>query len=317
MDVVGIDVGKQELHAVLLQGDRTARKSVGNTQTGHEQLFRWLTNRRVKDAHVCLEATGSYGIALAEFLHDRGCKLSVVNPAQIKAFGRSELVRTKTDAVDAGLIARFCRASCPPLWAPPPQHIRELRALVRRRETLTDLMTAERNRLEAATTREVQRSIRAIIRNLRAELQRLEAEIDRHVDQHPDLRAQIDRLDEIPGFGVLTAVKVIAETNAFAVCKTAKEIVAFAGLNPRLYQSGSITRRGRISRIGNPALRKALYYAALSAKNHAAYFRPFVARLTASGKRPKVIITAIMRKLLVLAFQLTKAQTHFNPAYGP
>ena len=316
MDVLGIDIGKYELHAVLLQGERTARKSVGNTQAGHEQLLRWLTNRKATKVHVCLEATGAYGIAVAEFLHDQGCVVSVVNPVQIKAFGRSQLVRTKTDAVDAALIARFCRANQPLPWKPAPTHIRVLRALVRRRETLTDLLTAEGNRLEAATTKEVKRSIRAVIRNLRAELKRLETEIDRHIDQHPDLRAQIDRLDEIPGFGALTAIKVIAETNAFTVCSSSNEIVAFAGLNPRLYQSGSITRRGRISRIGNSALRKALYYAALSAKRHAAYFRPFVARLQAAGKRPKVIITAIMRKLLILAFQLTKTQTHFNPVYS-
>lgn len=316
MDVLGIDVGKYELHAVLVQGERTTRRSVGNTQTGREQLLKWLTNRKATNVHVCLEATGVYGIEVAELLYDQGCVVSVVNPAQIKAFGRSELVRTKTDAVDAALIARFCRATQPLPWKPAAMHIRELRALIRRRETLTDLQTAEGNRLEAATTKEVKRSIRAVIRNLRAELKRLETEIDRHIDQHPDLRAQIDRLDEIPGFGALTAMKVIAETNAFTVCNSSNEIVAFAGLNPRLYQSGTISRRGCISRIGNPALRKALYYAALSAKNHAAYFRPFVVRLQAAGKRPKVIITAIMRKLLVLAFQLTKTQTHFNPAYG-
>jgi transposase len=316
VDVLGIDVGKSDLHAVLIQGERMARKSVKNSQTGHEQLLRWMTNRKSKDVHVCLEATGSYGIAVAEFLYDRGFLVSVVNPIQIKAFGRSELVRTKTDAVDAALIARFCRATHPMRWQPPPAHIRELRALVRRRETLTELITAESNRLEAATTKEVQRSIKTVIRNLRAELKRLEEEIDRHVDSHPDLRTQVDRLDEIPGFGALTAVKVIAETYAFTVCNSSKEIVAFAGLNSRLYQSGSILRRGHISRIGNASLRKALYFAALSAKQHAKYFRPFVDRLKANGKCPKVIITAIMRKLLILAFQLTKTETHFNPAYG-
>ena len=249
MDVLGIDIGKHELHAVLLQGEKMARKQVGNSDAGHQQLLNWLTNRKATDVHVCLEATGVYGIAVAEFLHDHGFKVSVVNPAQIKAFGRSELVRTKTDAVDAALIARFCRATQPLAWTPPAIHIRELRALIRRRETLSDLLTAEGNRLEAATTKEVKRSIRAVVRSLRAELKRLEDEIDRHVDHHPDLRMHIDRLDEIPGFGALTAMKVIAETNAFTVCDNQAEIVAFAGLNPRLYQSGSIARRGRISKL--------------------------------------------------------------------
>lgn len=316
MDFVGLDVGKSELHAMLLQGDRVSRKSVANKDHGFQQLLKWFKNRNVTDLHVCLEATGSYGIAIAEFLNDQGYKVSVVNPSQIKAFGRSELVRTKTDQVDAGVIARFCRANQPPAWAPPEPHIRQLRALMRRRETLTEMVVAEQNRLEAYNPPDIRRSIESVLTNLQAELKKLESDIDDHVDRHPDLRDKIDRLDEIPGFGSLTAMKVFAETNGFQVCKTRKEIVAFAGLNPQVYQSGSITRRGRISKIGNANLRKALYYAALSAKNKSAYFREFVQRLQAAGKRPKVIITAVMRKLLILAFILMKEGSRFDPAYA-
>ena len=315
MDFVGVDVGKRDLHVALLQEDHLAQKSVSNTLHGFEQLLKWFTNRKVQDLHICLEATGTYGVALAEFLHDAGYRLSVVNPGQIKAFGRSELVRTKTDRVDAALIARFCRANQPASWAPPPLAIRELRALIRRRETLTTMISAEKNRLDPGTTPGVRRSIRSVLRNLQAELKALEGEIDRHLDQHPDLREQIDRIDEIPGFGNLTAMKVFAETNGFTVCRTSRQIVAFAGLNPKLYESGSIRRRGRISKIGNAALRKALYYAALSAKNHSAYFQPFVQRLAAAGKRPKVIITAVMRKLLVLAFAISKSNRRFDLGY--
>ena len=316
MDFAGIDVGKHDLHLVLLQGEDVARKSVSNNQSGFERVHKWLKNRKAVDAHICLEATGTYGLAIAEYLHDNGYRVSVVNPGQIKAFGQSELVRTKTDKVDAGIIARFCRANQPTPWSPPPRHIRELRALIRRRETVSAMITAEHNRLESNTSAEVRRSIEAVLKSLEAELAKLESDIDKHVDAHRDLREHIDRLDEIPGFGSLTAMKVFAETNGFAVCNTAKEIVAFAGLNPRLYQSGTIQRRGQISKIGNAALRKALYYAALSAKNKSAYFRPFVERLAAAGKRPKVIVTAIMRKLLVLAFTIAKRHDRFNPAYA-
>lgn len=316
LDFVGIDVGKSELHAALLQGAKVARKSVGNHAAGFEQLHRWLKNRKAIDVQICMEATGAYGIALAEFLHDQGYRVSVVNPGQVKAFGASELVRTKTDKIDASLIARFCRANSPPLWHPAPQHIRELRAMIRRRETLSEMLTAEGNRLESTIVAGVRKSIRLVIKNLESELKRIEEEINNHIDGHPDLREYVDRLDEIPGFGTLTAMKILAETNAFSVCTTAKELVAFAGLNPKHYQSGSILRRGRISKIGNAALRKALYYAALSAKNHSAYFRPFVERLKAAGKRPKVIVTAIMRKLLVLAFIVGKTGSRFNPGHA-
>ena len=316
MNFVGIDVGKWELHVALIQGDKTLSKSVGNNESGFEQLHRWLKNRKAQDAHVCMEATGTYGVAVAEYLHDNDFIVSVINPQQIKAFGASELVRTKTDRVDAGIIARFCRSHRPAAWSPPAAHIRALRALVRRREALNGMISVEKNRLEASRIAEITQSIRTVLTGLQAELKRLEQQINDHLDGHPDLREQVDRLDEIPGFGALTAMKVLAETHAFSVCETAQELVAYAGLNPRQYQSGGIARQAHISKIGNAALRKALYYAALSAKNHSPYFRAFVERLKARGKRPKVIITAVMRKLLVLAFTLDKAKTAFDPAYG-
>lgn len=314
MDVLGIDVSKAELSVVLLQGESSLRKKLNNNAVGFKQLVSWLRNRKVKSLHACLEATGVYGEAIAEYLVDAGYTVSVVNPGQIKAFGRSALVRTKTDGVDALMIAQFCRAHQPPAWAPPPEKIRNFRAMLRRREALVDMITAEKNRLEAASGKEVRRSIRAVLKALGAELATLEVEINDHADSDPELRDTIDRLDEIPGVGTITAMKIVAETNSFRVCRTAQELVAYAGLNPRHYQSGPVNRRQGISKIGNAALRKALFFAAMSAKNRSPYFRPFVERLKAAGKSPKVIITAIMRKLLVLAHALVAHRTRFNPA---
>lgn len=317
MDVLGIDVGKSDLHLVLLQeGKPPARKAVNNNPKGFEQLSAWLRNRKVEALHSCLEATGAYGEAIAEYLHDAGYVVSVVNPIQIKAFGRSSMVRTKTDGVDAELIAKFCRAQRPPAWTPPPLEIREFRALTRRRETLSEMITAEKNRLESATSAEVRRSISEHLEYLQHELEQLENDMEDHLKSHPSLRDLVERLDELPGFGPLTAMKVVAETNAFSVCRTSRELVAYAGLNPRLYQSGTITRRGRISKVGNAALRKALYFAAMSAKRSSKYFRRFVERLQTAGKRPKVIITAIMRKLLVLAHTLVTKGSRFEATRG-
>ena len=307
-DFLGIDVGKKHLHCVLLQGEKSARKTVENTAGGFEQLDGWLRNRKTSAVHACLEATGGYGVAVAEHLHDAGHTVSVVNPQQIKSFGRSAMVRTKTDAIDALLIAQFCRAQKPPAWTPLPREIRDFRALLRRRETLVEMISAEKNRLESAETNAVRKTIEDHVSFLEEQLRKVTEQMKDHIDSHPGLRDTIERLDEIPGFGEITAMKLVAETNAFSVCTTARELVAYAGLNPRHYQSGTIHRRGGISKVGNAALRKALYYAALSAKNHSAYFRTFVQRLQAAGKRPKVIITAIMRKLLVLALAVVKGR---------
>jgi transposase len=316
LDYLGVDIGKVQLYCELLQGERVARKAVPNTTKGFEQLVTWLNNRDVHELHVCLEATGSYGEAVAEYLHDKGYRVSVVNPMQIKSFGQSLLIRTKTDSVDAGVIAQFCRAVGPPAWNPGSVEIRGFRALIRRRETLTQMVASEKNRLEAAVEPTVRRSISSTIEALKDELRRLGQDIDDHLDANPDLRAMVNRLDEIPGFGSATAQKVVAETKGFSVCDSSDAIVAFAGLNPRQYQSGTRDRRGRITKIGNAALRKGLYHAALAAKRHSSYFRAFVDRLKAAGKRPKVIIVALMRKLLILAFTLVSKNTTFDLGYA-
>lgn len=311
-DILGIDVGKTYLQLVLLQGEKIGRKKIENDVAGFEQLDAWLRNRKAKAVHACLEATGGYGERVAEHLYDGGHAVSIVNPIQIKAFGRSSLVRTKSDAIDAELIARFCQAHQPPAWSPPPREIRDLRAFIRRREALTEMATAEKNRLESTASDTLRTDIREHLAFLAEQLRKLESEIADHIDLHPGLRETIDKLDEIPGFGEITAIKLVAETNGFSVCDTARQLVAYAGLNPRHYQSGAVHRHMGISKIGNAAVRKALFYAAVSAKNRSHYFRPFVQRLEAAGKKPKVIITAIMRKLLVLALAVAKGQ-RFNP----
>jgi transposase len=115
---LGIDVGKGDFHAALIVGDRTASKSFPNNKAGLTQLASWLKNRKVDEVHACLESTGGFEEALSLDLHERGHIVSVANPSRIKAFAQSELLRTKTDAVDAALIARFCKAHVPDPWEP-------------------------------------------------------------------------------------------------------------------------------------------------------------------------------------------------------
>ncbi len=135
MDIVGIDISKAKLDAALLLGERTRYAVFSNSEAGFEQLLIWLAKHRSDPAiplYACMEATGNWGLELADFLHAQSVRVSIVNPARIKAYGDSELARNKTDKLDAALIARFCRAHVPPAWAPAAKHLRELRELVRR-----------------------------------------------------------------------------------------------------------------------------------------------------------------------------------------
>src|SRR5512137_115239 len=141
--VLGIDIAKQKFDAVLLIGDKLKHKSCKNSTEGFELLSQWLRKQGVDHLHACLEATGNYGEDLAIYLHEAGHTVSIVNPARIKGFAQSELIRTKNDKIDSGIIARFCLAMKPQSWIPPSPELRALRALVRRADSLIDMLTQE------------------------------------------------------------------------------------------------------------------------------------------------------------------------------
>jgi transposase len=148
--VLGIDIAKQRVEVALLVDGKVKNKSFKNTTEGFEALALWLRKLGIPQVQACLEATGNYGEGLAIYLHEVGHSVSIVNPARIKGFAQSELVRTKTDRIDAGIIARFCLAMKPEAWIPPSPEVRVLRALVRRADSLIDMLTQEKNRLATA-----------------------------------------------------------------------------------------------------------------------------------------------------------------------
>jgi len=316
VEILGIDVGKRQLHAALLQGDRCASKSAPNSPAGIAQLQAWLKNRKVERVHACLEATGGWSEDVAIALHDAGHVVSLVNPSRVKAFAQSEMLRTKTDRIDAALIARFCRLHAPEPWIPPAPEIRILQGLVRRYQSLVEMRTEEQNRLQAPIVAPaVNESIRAMLEHLEHEIERVDREIAQLFDQHPPLRRQRDLLTSIKGIGDTTAARILGEVPNIAEFRDVKAIAAFAGLSPRHYQSGSIHRPSRIAKTGNANLRRALYFPALSAMRFNPLLKRFADRLRQRGKSKMAVVAAVMRKLLTLAYGVLKSGRPFDPGY--
>jgi transposase len=234
LDFLGIDVGKDDLHAAILQGERSSTKSVPNSANGIKQLLTWIKNRKVENVHACLESTGGWSEAVGLALHKEGYVVSIVNPCRIKAFAQSELLRTKTDAVDAALIARFCRMHKPERWEPPTPEVLALQAFVRRYQSLTEMLTEEKNRLGAPmVTEEIRMSVETHIEHLTNELERIDRKIDNLFEDHPHLRKQRDLLTSIPGIGKTTAARILGEMPNIAEFRDVKAVAAFAGLSPR------------------------------------------------------------------------------------
>ena len=317
LDILGIDVGKNDLHAVLIQDQKSAAKSVPNSAIGIAHLRQWLKNRKADQVHVCLEATGGWSEAVALPLHEAGHVVSIVNPARIKAFAQSELLRTKTDAVDAALIARFCRMHAPAPWTPPAPEILALQGLVRRHQSLIQMRSEEQNRLQAPIVASaVKESIEMTLEHIARELERVNREIERLFDEYPPLRRQRDLLTSIPGIGETTAARILGEMPNIAEFRDVKAVAAFAGLSPRHHQSGTMRWPSRLAKTGNAHLRQALYFPAIAAIRFNPPLSLFAARLRERGKSKMTIIAAVMRKLLTLAYGVLKSGRAFDPAYA-
>lgn len=311
--VLGIDVSKRKCDFVLLFEGKARHKVCANTPAGFAELGAWITRAGVGRVHACLEATGTYGEALAMWLHAQGHMVSVVNPAVIRAYAESRLTRAKTDKVDADLIARFCATEAPPPWTPLPVEVRALQALVRRLDALQDMQRQERNRLEAGPPIvTVRRSIQAVLKRLDAEIAAVQRAIHDHFDQHPHLRAQRDLVTSIPGIGETTAAVLLGELDVQRY-GSARALAAFTGLTPRIVQSGSsVRRRGRICKLGPARVRKALYFPALAALRYNPIVQQMASRLTLAHKPKMVIVGAAMRKLVHLVYGVLKSQRPFN-----
>ncbi len=312
---LGIDVAKAKLDcAIRMQDGKFRHKVVENNRKGFNSLNEWLAKNGATNVHVCMEATGVYWEAVAEFLANLGLTVSVINPAQIKAFGASRMVRTKTDKVDAKLIADFCHDRQPEPWQAPSASEQALRAMVSRVDALQAMRTQESNRLDVARD-VVHAEIEAHIQWLDAEIKALLKKIQDHINDDPDMKNKRDLLDSVPGLGERTIAMLLAFCVHPGRFKNARQATAFAGLDPRQHESGtSVHAKPRMSKVGHAILRKALYMPAMVTLYKTDWGRRFKQRLEAAGKPPMLIIGAMMRKIIHVAFGVIKSGENFNPA---
>jgi transposase len=309
--VLGIDVAKKKLDVHLITDGKVLTKKFDNNVKGARLLEGWLRSLKMERAHICLEATGTYSEMVAEFLYEKGYRVSVVNPSMIEAFARTELKRNKTDAADARTIAQFCLEKDPNDWHPLPPEIKQLQALSRRIEVLERMLLAEHNRLETAP-KTVQPSVNRVILDLEKEIENVRQLIKDHIDNNPDLKEQSKLLQSIPGIGEKTASLLLGEIE-FRSFSSARALAAHAGVTPRRYQSGTSLNRTRLSKIGNGRIRKALYFPAIVAVQYNQVIKLFAQRLRENGKTPMQIIGAAMRKLIHIAFGVIKNNRPFEP----
>jgi transposase len=318
--ILGIDIAKckfdvclRPAHPSLAHSPRQAA-AFDNNRKGFGKLLRWLEKHQAIAVHACLEATSRYGDALALFLHQHGCSISLVNPRRTRHYAASRLVRTQNDPIDAALIADFCASQNPRLWQPAPEDKRQLQDLVRARSFFLDQKQQCLNRLETEVFAFTRQHLRRHIRQLESTMAKLEKQIAALLQQHPVLERQIKLVDSIAGIGLITAAVAVAELPPVNQFRHAGQAVAFAGLDLRQKDSGdSVHTVPRLSKMGPRLLRKTLYMAALCALRKNPIIRALGQRLEAKGKSSKTILCAAMRKLVRLIFGVLKNGQSFDP----
>jgi transposase len=315
--IVGIDVSKETLDANCARGQRKQAKIFANSPDGWKLVLSWLKAMGSKQAHVCMEATGRYSLGVALALYDAGHVVSVVNPAQIRDFARTKLGRNKTDKVDAALIRDYAALFSPAPWTPPSLAMRRLCELHTVRAGLIGSRTEWKNRLGSGLGDSTATGLAAMtIEHFTHQLETIDRALGETIDQDEALRGRRDLLLSVSGVGETLAALLLVEMPEPEVLRRSGEMVAYAGLNPSHHRSGSsIDRPTRISKIGNATLRSSLYMPALSAMRFNPAVAALVARLKEAGRlKPKQIVVAAMRKLLVICFGVLKTGKPFDPA---
>ncbi|MFZ6682247.1 IS110 family transposase [Undibacterium sp. Tian12W] len=310
---LGIDVAKLKLDCTLrLTTGKFRHKVIQNNQQGFQELSAWLNKQGAAIAHVCMEATGIYWEAVAHYFAQQKFPVSVVNPAQIKAFGVSRLVRTKTDKVDARLISEFAFERNPGLWTAPSLAEQSLRAMVLRLDALQVMRTQELNRLEVARDA-IRQGLVNHIEWLEKEIKSLTRSINNHMNNDPDLKDKQKLLDSVPGLGERTIAVLLSYYADAERFSSVKKAVAFAGLDPEHHESGSsVCRKAKMSKVGHTFIRKALYMPAMVTLHRTTWGKVFRQRLAAAGKPAKLIIGAMMRKLIHVALGVLKSGKPFD-----
>lgn len=312
--IVGADIAKKKFDvALIMLNGKWSNSEFSNDENGFAKFRNWLEKNNFTAVTLVMESTGHYGEDLAQHMHDNGHKVIIVNPAQIKFFGQSKLSRAKTDKKDARLIAEFGMKN-PDLihWVPKTKSHKKHRELYRCLLNLKDDRAQCLNRLESVRDDDVRNTINSQVEFLNKKIDDINNKIKNLISNDEIFKKNDFLLQGIPGIGQLTSWGILAEIPDISNFQHAKQLAAFAGLNPSLHESGSSVRgRRSISKMGSHTLRKLLYLPAMTAMRYNPIIKEFADRLYITKENGKIVVVACMRKLLHIIYGVLKKETPF------
>lgn len=330
--VVATDIGMENFYACYkIQYDDKSTvikgtKSFGNSLSGINEFYSWCKKRNktpeVEPIFV-MEATGVYYEDLAYFLHHKKEKVSVQLAQKVKYFAKSCNLKTKTDKVDAKMIAEFGiekNLTGTDIWTPPSKDFKIIRDLAREHTSLKKAQTASKLQLHALN------SAHAIYDNVielkeqqvdfyEKQLETVVKEIKALVKSDENLYSKIKKIETVKGLGFITIIKVLTETNGFLLFKSIRQLVSYAGLDVIEKESGKYKGKTKISKKGNARIRSALYMPAMTAARSNNTLKVFYNRINEGRTIKKQGLVAVMRKLLILIYTLWKKNEEYIENY--
>ncbi len=326
--VVGIDMASTDFEACMVKIDtscethKVAGKSFSNTLSGFKLFFAWVQKKHLQkeiSLSFVVEATGVYHEQFAWFLFQKKQNLSVVLPSKTKFYLKSKGFRSKTDKLDAKGLAAFGAEQKLNYWKPFSKHLYRLRALTRHLEALQTTKTQISNQLHALNhgmfqVKEVIKSLNQTLKHLEKQIDKIKEEIEETILNDEKLASKAILLSSIKGVGLQSVAIIIAETNAFTLFKSRKQLTSYAGYDIIENQSGKKRGKSRISKQGNVHIRRAMHFPALNVVRYdVGSFKSLQERIyERSGLKMKGYV-AVQRKLLCLFYTLWKNDQEFNP----
>ena len=316
---VGIDISKDSFDIAYRENGGFRYGTYEQCEAGYEGFIKHIKSLGV-ELHCVMEATGIYHLRLAVRLHRAGFKVSAINPLVIKRYGQMRLRRTKTDKADAQLICEYAEHNELPLWQCEEQIITQINQLDMWMESLHKQNTVIRNQLHAMEHQPTQDGF--ILKQMKRQLRQIQQQLEGVEQRMEELAKKYNArlyaiLTSIKGIGAKTASKLIAITYGFTRFENVNQLLAYIGMSPRVYESGSSVKgRGSISKLGAGRLRQLLYMCSWSAKSSNKACSLLYERLKAKGKPEKVIKVAIAHKLLKQAFALARKNEFYDEGYA-
>jgi transposase len=316
----GLDVSAREISVARLRSKQESLTvvSFANNPSGHRALLAYLLQETAR-VRVCLEASGNYSLDLALALHaHRHVEVSLVNPRRARRFAESLGERSKTDPVDARVLCEYAARMPWVTWRPPSPRALRLRAITRAIESLGVMHTQEKNREHALKASQalpalVIHEMRRHQRYLEHRMEQLRRESRRLIAKDPELDRRFRLMVTVPGVAETSALQILGELVVLPDGLDARQWVAFSGLDPSQFTSGtSVDKRPRISRGGSRHLRRALYMPALVALRREPHLAAFYQRLLARGKARLQAVVAVMRKLLHALFAMFRLNQSYD-----